>query len=84
MYQHITCPECGESCNFIVTNGITVSVCTHCYQAYITETKVILRLDEAKLLRIPPVQREFLAVALAMELLYKQWDLISPHVPMAE
>lgn len=84
MYQHIACPECGEQCNFVIVNGTTVSVCTFCYQAYLTDTKVILRLDERKLVGQPPILKEFLAVAMAMELLYKQWDVIAPHVPMAE
>ncbi len=80
----VQCPECGNACSYIVVNGLTVSACSVCCQAVVENTKVIIRLDENKIHNLPPVKRDFVTVALAMQLMYQQWDIIAKHVSMTE
>lgn len=78
MHQIVTCPACGQEANYIITQGITITACTHCAQAHILETQAIIRIDSTKLENQPPVQKELLMIALTAKALYENWHRIVP------
>lgn len=78
----IVCPACGSQATYILLLGYTITACSHCYQAHILESNVIVRIDRAKLHGQSSVKRELLLVAFTMQALYENWDIID--VPMGE
>ena len=80
--SYIVCPACGKTAAYILLMGYTITACSHCYQAHILESNVIVRIDRAKLNGQSAVKRELLLVALTMQALYENWDVID--VPMGE
>lgn len=70
--------------NIAVVNGVTCTICSHCAQAHIAETDIIIRLQVDKLnaAGTAPVKRDLLAVAMTMQAMYANWDLISQKLPI--
>ena len=77
------CPLCGNEANFLQIQGITVSICSHCFQASVLERNMIIRISPDKITNTAPVYKDLLMVALVAQALYKNWHTVI-DVPMAE
>ncbi len=79
--QIITCPVCGNNASFIVTQGLSITSCTNCYQATVAETGVIIRIDKDKLKEFSGIPQEFFMIAMVAKALFENWDTISMVSP---
>lgn len=71
------CPQCGREATYIVTQGITITSCSHCSQATILNTEIIIRIPKEKHVMLPPVKAELLMLALVAKALYDNWHVVS-------
>lgn len=83
--HEMTCNLCGKQCAMGLVSGVLYSACQYCSQAHVPDANIIIKLDSNTInYGTSALKRDFVALALASQLVYNNWEQIVDRVHVSE